>query len=235
MIENLDYKYIDNHSEETIVLLHGWGLSKNCFEKIVHNLSDRCNILYLDFFGFSGSSEPQFSYDTYEYACQIFILLKKLNLKNLTIFGHSFGGRIAIILSSVFDLNIKKIILASSAGLYRFNIIKFIKIKTYKFIKKIKIFNSKNASKFGSRDYKKLSPKMKQSFVKIVNQNLEKLLSKIQCDVLLIWGGKDRDTPIWICNKINRYVKQSKKIIYKNCGHFACFEKMHKTIEVLSN
>lgn len=238
MNENLDYKFIDNKSDKTIIFLHGWGLNKNSFLKIINGLSDNCNILYLDFFGFGNSPEPQYPYDTYEYAYQIFMLICKLNLKKIYLVGHSFGGRISIILSSIFDIKIHCILLTSSAGLNRFNIIKFIKIRWFKFIKKLvklKLLHNNKLNGFGSNDYQQLSNKMKLIFIKIVNQDLSYLLSKIECKTLLVWDRKDAVTPIWICNKMFRQIKHTQKYLFKNGGHFTFFYNTGKLINIVEN
>lgn len=236
MNENLDYKYIDNKSDKTIVFLHGWGLDKNSFERIINRLPGECNILYLDFFGFGKSPEPPFSYDTYEYAYNVFMLLSHLHIERVYFVGHSFGGRIAIILSSVFKLNVCGLILTSSAGLRRFNLINFIKIKIYKLYKKLikyGVIKNKKKMKFGSSDYLKLSDKMKMSFVKIINQDLSCLLPRIECSTRLIWGRNDLSTPMWICNKMFRLIKHSSKIIFKNGKHFACFFNVNKFVFII--
>ena len=132
---NLDYELIGKN-EPAVVLMHGWGMDKKSFEKLVPLIKNNQKILSLDFFGFGKSSVPRDYFDTYEYACYVFLLLKKLNIKNVILVGHSFGGRIAILLSSIFKLNVSSLILTSSAGINKFSIVKKLKIFRYKFHEK---------------------------------------------------------------------------------------------------
>ena len=111
---NLDYSLI-GEKEPVVLFLHGWGMSKDCFDKLVPKLKPNQKSICLDFFGFGNSTEPENYFDTYEYAYHIFIFLKKIKVNKIIIVGHSFGGRVAIILSSLYDINIEGVILTSSA------------------------------------------------------------------------------------------------------------------------
>ena len=70
MIMNLDYKLIGKNSP-AIVFLHGWGMSKECFDDIIQKIDEGPMILSLDFFGFGKSLEPKEYFDTYEYAYSV--------------------------------------------------------------------------------------------------------------------------------------------------------------------
>ena len=233
---NLDYELIGK-KEPVIVLLHGWGMDKSCFKKLVPILKTNQKIVSLDFFGFGKSSVPRDYFDTYEYACYVFLLLKKLNINNVILVGHSFGGRIAILLSSIFKLNVSSLILTSSAGINKFSIVKKLKIFRYKFLKslaKYKIVNKKYLEKFGSVDYKKANLNLKKVFVRVVNQDLKYLLYKIDSKCTLVWDKKDKETPYSICNILNRKIKNSKILNYSNGGHFAFLYNINKFADVIN-
>lgn len=222
MITNIDYFYRRGKSP-CVVMLHGWGLNKNAYDKVVQNINKNNSILTLDFCGFGNSPEPNNYYDTYEYAYHIFLLLKKLDIDNVVLVGHSFGGRVSIILSSVFKIKIKNLILTSSAGINKFNLIKSLKILKFKVLKmlaKFKLFSYKKLSAYGSNDYKLLNTKMRNIFVKIVNQDLRFLLRKILCSTYLVWDKKDTVTPYLFCKIFNRLIFNSKTLIYQNGNHF---------------
>jgi pimeloyl-ACP methyl ester carboxylesterase len=158
MIKNLNYELIGK-SGPAIVFLHGWGMNKDAFNNVISLFDNDQLILKLDFFSFGNSDDVEDYFDTYEYAYHVFLLLKKLNLDEVYLVGHSFGGRISIILSSVFDVNICGCMLTSSAGLNRFDIKKSIKIISYKiakFLCRKKILPCKILRRFGSNDYKNL-------------------------------------------------------------------------------
>ncbi len=231
------YEFNNVGSRVTIVYLHGWGLSGNSFDKILSYIGD-VSYVKLDLLGFGRSSEPEEYFDVYEYAYQIFLLLKKLGIKNIVFVGHSFGGRLAIILSSVFDIDVKNMVLTSSAGLIGFNLIRWLKIKIFKFKKSLVnlgILNKKNLIKSGSKDYLNASKIMRKVLVKVVNQDLTFLLKNINVKVYLVWDKKDKETPLWICKKLNKNILNADTIFYKTGGHFVAFKNANKFAKLIKN
>ena len=82
-MNGINYEYIKNKEDITVVFLHGWGLSGNAFNQIISRLDERLSVLKVDLPGFGLSREPESYFDTYEYSYQIFLLLKKLNINKL--------------------------------------------------------------------------------------------------------------------------------------------------------
>lgn len=234
----INYEYIKKDSPVTLVFLHGWGQSGNSFNKIINYISSNNSILKLDLPGFGLSEEPKEYFDTQEYAYQIFLLLNKLSIKNVILIGHSFGGRLSILLASVYDINIEHLVLTSSAGLNKFNLFRWLKIKKYKLVKwlvKHNILNKKSLNKYGSRDYKNSNNNLKVVMTKIVNQDLRKFAKKISAKTLLVWDKKDKETKYWICKKLRKYIENSKIIVFKNGGHFTAFKNANKFSNIISN
>lgn len=231
-----DLKY-NNKKGHVIVFLHGWGLNRKVYNKIISCLYDDVNYLNIDLFGFGESNNPKEYFDVYEYAYQIFLLLKKLSITKIILVGHSFGGRLAIILSSVYRLEIKALVLTSSAGLNRFSLIRWFKVNKYKFYKKLvglKLLNKSALNKFGSRDYVDCNDILRGVFVRVVNEDLSYLLSNINIKTYLVWDKKDRDTPYWICSNLNRCINNSRVVLYDYGGHFVAFENFRKFANLLS-
>ena len=103
--------------------------------------------------------------------------LDNFEIDNLILVGHSFGGRVAIKYTFLFENNYNdfKLCLVDSAGIKpRRGLNYYYKVYKYKFYKKF-FPSSKKLSKFGSSDYKKLSEIMKQTFLKVVNEDLSEV------------------------------------------------------------
>ena len=96
---NVNYKYIDNELEDTIVFLHGWGQNIEMMDPIGRGLQKDFHITILDLPGFGKSAEPSYGYTIYDYYETFKEFLAKLKIKNTILIGHSFGGRISIIYS----------------------------------------------------------------------------------------------------------------------------------------
>lgn len=234
----LDYNLTNGDNNICYVFLHGWGMKKECFDKIISQMNINGQILSLDFFGFGNSTEPKKYFDTYEYAYYIYLKLKNLNIKNIVLIGHSFGGRIAILLSSIFDINVKAQILTSSSGINYCNLKNKLKVLRYKFCKtlvKLKVLKKDRLNKFGSADYKNCNEVMRSVFVKVVNQDLRKHLKHIDCSTVLVWDKKDKETPYIIAKILYRNIKRSKLVNYKNGGHFAFLYNTNKFSQLINN
>lgn len=235
MCNKLHY-VLDGSGEKTVVMLHGWGLNGKAFDVLHRAIESKAKCLIVDFYGFGESGEPESYYDTYEYAYQIFLLLSRLNIKKIILVGHSFGGRVAIILSSIFDIDICGMVLTSSAGLNRFSLKKSLKILRYrlcKYLSRIGLIKKDSLSKFGSSDYKKLSNNLKKNFVKIVRQDLKNLLKKINVSTSLFWAKDDSETPMWICRKLHSNIKGSEVMLSASGGHFVYLKKPNKFYKIV--
>lgn len=226
----INYNYL-NRGDKTIVFLHGWGMQGNCFDRIISLIDKNFSIIKVDLPGFGKSEKPKTYFDTHEYAYQIFLLLNKIKVKDIILVGHSFGGRLAIILASVYGVKISNLVLTSSAGLNRFYLSKWLKVKFFKLCRKLvkcKVLSKKYLDKFGSRDYKVLDGNMKSVMSRVVNQDLTCFVKKINVRSYLVWDKRDKETPYWICKKINKIINSSEKILYRVGGHFAVFKNSVK-------
>ena len=236
-IKNYNINYIDENSNskeiETIVFLHGWGSSYKVFNNLINIVKNKYRVVALDLVGHGDSSnfDKGFSVDDYVDIIQYF--LEKLEIKNVILVGHSYGGRIIIKLNSIDNLkfNISKNILIDSAGIKRkLNLITRIRIIIFKLLKKISniSFIKKNFSSleeilinfFGSTDYNNLNKFARETVVKAVNEDLTPLLKNMR-ETLLIWGENDEDTPLSDGKIMENTINNSGLVIIKNAGHFS--------------
>ena len=82
-------------------------------------------------------------------------------------------------------------------------------------------------SKYGSQDYKAMPQQLKGVFNNVVNLDLTYCLEKIMCPTLLIWGDKDKSTPLYMAKKMKKKINDCELIVFKNCGHFSYLEKFN--------
>jgi len=203
-----------------VVLLHGWGGSHVSMQGVFNYLARfDLDIINIDFPGFGQSPYPPEFFTLEDYAEVVKELLEKLGLENVTLIGHSFGARVAILLAK--EKFIKNLVLTGAAGIKpRFSLKKYIKIKQYKRAVK----KGKDVSKFGSTDYKQLPEGMRKIFNRIVNRHLEEDLKDIIKPSLLVWGKNDIDTPIYMAKRMNKLLHDSALILLDG-GHYAYVEQ----------
>jgi pimeloyl-ACP methyl ester carboxylesterase len=84
--------YEDYGSGEPIILIHGYPLSGRAWDKQVPVLLDAGHrVITYDRRGFGGSSRPSTGYDYDTFAADLKMLLDELDLRDVTLVGHSMG------------------------------------------------------------------------------------------------------------------------------------------------
>ena len=95
-----------------------------------------------------------------------------------------------------------------------------LRVKAYRAVKKIAPRFAER--KFGSPEYRTLSPVMRESYKKIVNEDLTPCLREIQVPVLYVFGDKDTATPPYMAEILHENTAASGLVYMKGCSHF-CF------------
>ena len=226
---NVNY-IIFGEGKDCVVFLHGWGGSIDSFKFVAENLKLNKKCLILDFPPFGKSTEPKTIWGVREYATALKEIIDREKIDKFDIVSHSFGGRVAIYFSSVYTNKVNKIVLIDSAGIKVKNFKKDAKILLYKIFKSFGV-----QLNFGSSDYNALSSHMKKCFTKIVNEDLKCYAKTIKSPTLLIYGAKDKDTPICIAKKLNKVIKNSKLVIIENAGHFAYLDNFYQCKPLIEN
>lgn len=247
-IDNMNINYICEGEGEAIVLLHGWGSNITLFKSMTELLKTKYQVIAPDMPGFGGSDEPPSAWCVDDYVDFVIKFLGELGIKKAAFLGHSFGGRVIIKFfeRSTLPFEITKIILADSAGVKPKKTLKQkIKIKTYKAGKRIlslgivkKLFPDalhNLQSKSGSADYRAASPLMRQTMVRVVNEDLTHIFSKVTPPTLLIWGENDTATPVSDAELMERLMPDAGKVVLKNCGHYSFIDDMYTFNRVLAS
>lgn len=224
--------------KKVVVFLHGWGSDSSSF-LWTRDYFDYCSTVFVDFPGFGKSDEPAHTWSVLDYVNSLKEVLDGIEIDELILVGHSFGGRIAIKFGACYQNLYKKfrICLIDSAGILPHRSILYkIKVARYKKLKQRKEQGFDVQSKIdscGSDDYKKLSPVMKQTFVKVVNEDLSSDAKRLNCDCLIIWGKRDKETKLYMARKLNAIIKKSKLVILEKAGHFSFLDRKEEFLILL--
>lgn len=235
-IKDCNINYIDyGTNEDAIILLHGWGQNIEMMKYIGDQFQSNHRVIIIDLPGFGLSSEPKFPWTLYDYVEFLEILLKELKIKNPTIIGHSFGGKIGLLYSSKNE--VKKLVCLASP--YKQKIKKeTLKTKILKTAKKIPGLNKLEglAKKYiGSTDYKNASEMMRKILVNHVNLDITEDVKNIKCPTLLIWGTMDMAVSIDDAYELEKLIDNCGLVTYDGCTHYAYLERLGQTISVLKS
>lgn len=219
-----------------ILLLHGWGSNAQSFAKIRSELALDNKVFCVDLWGFGGSDKPTQSATIYDYAEAIYRFIYKIIGEKTVILGHSFGGRICLILGN--RPLVRGVVLVDSAGLRgRVGFLKKLKIRRYKALQKKVALGKAQAevlSKFGSNDYRNLPPEMRGVFVRVVNEDLTKFAQDLRKPTLIVWGKRDRTTPPYMARKLHRFIANSRLVVIYG-GHFSYLDSPKEFVNSCSD
>lgn len=213
-----------------IVLMHGWGCNTTTLASIEAVVADTCRVINIDFPGFGQSQEPPEVWGVEEYTQVVEQLLDRLGVESPVLLGHSFGGRVGILMAS--RRPVSKLILVDAAGVKpRHSLKYYIKVYSFKTAKHTLrlVLGKKGAApvidrlrgRAGSSDYASASPMMRAILSKVVREDLKAAMPSIKAPTLLIWGDKDTATPIRDAHTMRRLIPDAGLVTVEGAGHYS--------------
>ena len=209
---DVSYEIINPTASVDLIVLHGWGSNKNLMKQSFSPYMNTFRHIYIDLPGF-GNSTCNITLSTADYARIIELLMININASKDIILGHSFGGKVALLLEP------KVLVLVGSAGIF---IPKPFKIKAkIAIFKVLKTFGlAKFRSIFVAEDAKALSEPMYQTFKSVVDEDFSQEFSSYGGKALLCWGKDDTATPLSSGKKIHELIKDSTLEEYEGDHYF---------------
>lgn len=229
---------------ETVLLLHGWGKAVNLeqhLRPLALNLADECRVTALEFPAHGQSEKPTEAWGVPEFAAWVRAAMEMLHLSGVTLVAHSFGGRVALWLCVNYPQLVRRVVLTGAAGLVREKTEEEEKAANrYQAQKKMLqgavslpligktalSLQKKLRDRRSSPDYLEADEDMKESFVRIISQDLRSLLLQVTQPALLIWGDKDEATPLWMAKRMEEEIPDAALIVFEGSGHFAYLEQL---------
>lgn len=229
-----------------VVLMHGWGCSSATLASVAKSVRALGRpLINVDFPGFGNSAEPGEVWDTYAYAdCMESLLRAEAIGDDAVLWGHSFGGRVGIILAS--RRPVGKLILVDAAGVKPHRTLKYyFKVYGFKAQKHLlrlllgrqraETFLNRQRAKTGSADYRNSSPKMRAIMSRVVNQDLCHLMPAIKCPTLLIWGEADTATPLSDAKRMERLIPGAALVSFAGASHYSFLDRPVQFAAVLQS
>lgn len=201
--------------------MHGYLSSGASFYRQIKFFGREFEVFAPDLKGFGDNPNMEYPYSLSDYIEEVKEYMYKKGIVKPSVIAHSFGGRIAIKAASGDKNLFDKLVLTGAAGLkpkrtFKKTVKKTVFSVLKKFVPKEKL------SAFYSEDYKALSPVMRESFIRIVNEYLDDRLRFIENPTLIINGEKDKETPPYTAKRLKAGIRNSELVFVKNAGHF-CF------------
>ena len=235
-VNGLQLHYEQYGQGEDVLLLHGWGSSLDAFTYLGGRIAKGYKVTALDFPCFGQSDLPPKPWDVEDYAALTLAFMQAIGLKDPIMLGHSFGGRVIIKLCGTGRVNPAKILLVDAAGVRRkpsfktrfrtrcFKIAKWA-LTRKPWAKACEPTLNQVRAYFGSADYNSAPPVLRQTLVRVVNEDLTPILKNITASTLLIYGENDTATPVADAKIMEREIPDAGLCIIPEAGHWAFVEK----------
>lgn len=211
--------------------MHGYLSCKESFYYQIKFLSKYFKVTAFDFPGFGKSSQITAAYSVGNYGEWLESFIKSAKLDKPHIIAHSFGARVAFKYLSERPEGAEKLIITGGAGIVKPRSPQYMRrVKAYRRIKKL--FPKFAERHFGSKEYRTLPPLMRESYKKIVNEDLKCCAEKIKNRTLLIYGRGDTVTPPDEEGKTFNGLIACSRLEVIDGGHF-CFSEHPETFNKL--
>lgn len=246
VVRNLLISYSENAGREAgaaLLFLHGWRSNKEAWNGVIKRIREiekqAISIYSIDLPGFGGSEVPKTAWSVRDYAEAVWGFIKKLELENVILVGHSFGGRVGIKLEANYPGLINGLVLADSAGFAANQSKKKIMAALAKAVKPVfkpqfmQGLRQGIYRKIGAEDYV-ATPELQQTYVKVINEDLTEDMKKVNIPTLIIWGENDKDTPIEFGKRMRQLIAGSKLEVLPNAGHFSFVDQPEEFAKILA-
>lgn len=230
----------------TVIALHGWGAHSGLMWPVAERLARLgYRVLVPDLPGFGQSQPPPVAWSVGDYAHFVLAYLDAHHADQVFLIGHSFGGRLGLVLGADQPDRIRRMALADAAGVpSRPSLTTRTRLAVYKRVRdtlyavgakgtadKLRAWYGK---RYGSADYQSAGA-LRETFVRVVNENLLPYAARVACPTLLFWGDKDEDTPLWQGQTLERTIPDAGLIVYPGAGHYSYLEHLGEFVQVVDH
>lgn len=229
---------------EPVLALHGWGASVDLVAPFARQLATRGFRVYVpDLPGFGETPASKSAWSVHDYTNFVLSYLAANGLERVHLFGHSFGGRLSLVLGAEQPERIHKIVLVNSAGVPpRHSMSSQMRLNAYKGIRdSLSAVGMKALSqrlrdwyvgRYGSADYKNAGV-LRETFTKVISEDLRPYAARVKASTLLIWGAKDEETPLWQAQTLEKLIPDAGLVVYDDAGHYSYLDRLPDVVRTI--
>lgn len=200
-----------------VLALHGWGRTRADWQPVLQGV----DALAVDLPGFGASPPPTEPWGSRQYAELLAPLLAD---GGWTVVGHSFGGRVAVQLAAGWTDRIDRLVLTGVPLLRRttggkppfsFRLAK--RLHAMGLVSDARMEAERR--KRGSADYRAATGVMRDTLVRLVNEDYRDLLPAIDVPVELVWGAGDTAAPLEMAREAAGLLPQATLTVSDTSAH----------------
>lgn len=258
--EQLNVSYLENDvkSDVTLVLLHGFGANKDNWLAVSNEFDDKYHLIIPDLIGDGESSKTlDINYSIENQTKMLHDFLSKFPNKNIVLVGNSMGGQIS--LNYAYNYKIHSLILIDSMGLEVENsyvnhlgikeieklylnvcsIEKMKKLLELTYYKPPYIPNS--VLEYLAQEKCKLSKLDRHKYNGLFDAKLNLLdnmsakSKQVKIPTLVLWGKEDKIISVKNAYAFDKYLSNSKLVIFDELGHMPMLENPELTANSITD
>lgn len=211
------------NSTQIIYVLHGWTKDTGKWRPFLNLLKKaRLKTQLLPIPGLTSALTKPWNLNDYSN----WFGQQTANQNQLTIIGHSFGGRIAIRYAVKNPGKVKKLILIDSAGIRPSSPAARLKRISFWTLAKLgkKITQNPQARKFlyqlaREKDYHNADTNLAKTMVNVIQDDQKQEIPYVKAHTLIIWGSNDKTTPLSHGRFMSHHITGSSLKIIDGAGH----------------
>jgi pimeloyl-ACP methyl ester carboxylesterase len=222
----------DGGDGPVVVVLHGWGGRIESMAPVLDCLRSSFRVIAFDLPGFGKTPLPRGVWGTPDYAAFVRDALTGLNVTKAHFVGHSFGAKTSLYLAATHQDLVDKLVLVGSSGL---RTPPSMKARFKRGVSK----GARAAGRLGdpgrkvrdavyrriaSADYRDAGP-LRPILVRVVNEDLERMLPRVAASTLLVWGSNDDAVPVAHARTMERLIPDAGLVLFEGAGHFAYLDE----------
>ncbi|MCU1600933.1 MAG: hypothetical protein JWO22_1642 [Frankiales bacterium] len=199
-----------------VLALHGWARTRADWLPALG-----VPALAADLPGFGASPEPPAAWGSRDYAE---LLAPLLSEGGWTVAGHSFGGRVAVHLAAGWPDLVDRVVLTGVPLLRRASTSK--PPLGYRLMKRANGLGLVSDEKMeaekrkrGSEDYRNATGVMRDTLVKLVNEDYREQVQAIAAPVDLVWGAQDTAAPLEMARQAQSLFAKADLVVSETSGH----------------
>ena len=259
----VELHHVVSGNGKPVVLLHGFGGSSYSWRKLIPQLSKDHKVIAIDLKGFGAFPKPRDkAYSIYDQASLVTEFIRKNDLRDLVVVGHSFGGGVALLVA-INDVKgnekrVAALILIGSIGypqkrpqfinMLRMPIIPhlgFFLCSSKQHVRSVlrkayyddeKICDDAVAQYADAMDLPGGRHALIETAKQMIPKDIQDLCSEyrsINVPTLIMWGRNDEIVPLEVGRQLNEAIPNSQLVIIEKCGHIPHEEKPEEAITAI--
>jgi haloalkane dehalogenase len=248
--DNYRLHYIDEGEGDPVLMIHGNPTWSFYYRHLIQNLQKNYRAMALDNLGLGLSDKPQdYDYCLSNHIKNLCDFVTWLDLKNITLIVHDWGGPIGLGMALKFPERIKKLVIQNTAAFnskkipYRIALCKtpllgkwiiqrcngFAYPATFMAVKNKMSDATKKGYLHPYRSYQDRIaihsfvqdiPLSKRHQTYKVLESIEQGLKKFKCPTLILWGERDFCFTLHFFKHFLKLMPHAEQVTYPNAGHY---------------